>query len=119
MAVEPRALHACGACAQDIQMRIVANVQHLGGGHTGQRGSFVENTGVGLGHAKFLSAHGGMKVLPQAHAVHISIAIGQRHHWVARGQERQGFQGVLVQIHLLPSLKEKLEGRNRQVGVLP
>ena len=100
-AVNPGHLHAGGQRAGAVQVGIVAHMQHLLRSHARGAGGGFENTQIGLGHTRVAGADAGVEVLADAHAVHIGIAVGQRHHRVALAPEGQRGQRVVKQINPL------------------
>ena len=115
-AVEPGHLHASGQRTNAVQMRVVPHMQHFVRLHPGGAGGGFKNTHIGLGHTGVPGTHRGMKVLADAHAVHVGIAIGQRHHRQPRTPEGQRGQGVVKQIDPLALGKEHFKGRFGQLA---
>ena len=76
-------------------MGIVADMQHLLRLHTRRCGARHKNAQVRLGHAQRLGTHAGVKVLANAHAVHVGVAIRQRHHRHALAPKGQCGQRIL------------------------
>ena len=86
LAVDPGHLHAGRQRAGAIQVGVIAHVQHLVRVHAGGAGGGFKNPHIGFGNARLTGTHRGVKMLAYAHTVHIGIAVGQSHHWQARGE---------------------------------
>jgi len=115
-AVEPGHLHTGGQRAHAVGVRVVADVQHLVRRNACSLGSCHKNAQVRLGHAQRLGAHAGVKVVANAHAVHVGIAIRQRHHRVALAPEGQRGQRVIKQIDPLALGKKDFKSRLGQLA---
>ena len=103
-------MHAGVHGAHAVGVRVVTDVQYLMRQHTCGLRTRHKNTHIGLGHAERLRADAGVKVLANAHAVHIGVAVRQRHHRVALAPKGQGGQRVVKQLYALSCSKKDLKG---------
>ncbi|MCY1368434.1 hypothetical protein D9M69_554140 [compost metagenome] len=95
-------------------MRVVADVQHLRRLHAGGLRRRMEDAHIGFAHAKGASVQRRVEMGADTDAVHVGVAIGQRHHRKSAGQEFERGQRVLKQHHPVPLGKKHLKGGLRQ-----
>ena len=77
-----------------IEFGVITDMQHMLRRHANRLGRRAEEARIGLGHAGAGGAQGGLEVPAYANDLHVGIAVGQRHHRPAPGQELQRRQGI-------------------------
>ena len=99
-------------------MRIVADVQHLAGGQTGQTGCMVEDVRFGFGFAQSRGVDGMRKVGSQTYSVDIRGAVGDGNQGIVLLQKSQQRQGIGEQIDTLSlGMKDFICGWRQVLGL--
>ena len=119
LAVDPSHLHACVQPAHHVEVGVVADMQHVGRSHTRRLCGGVEKAGLGFGGAKFTGTQRRAEVAAQAHALDIRIAVGQGHQRKPRGQQVEGGQHIVEQLHPVALSEEDVESGFGQGRIIP
>ena len=110
VAVEPDRGHAGAVGADDVEVRIVADMPDAGRRQPEQRAGVVEDAPVRLGAADLAREHRAVEVLVQPDHRQVGVAVGQRDDALARGQRRQRGADLGVQLDLVAGGVEQRVG---------
>ena len=118
--VEPHRTQARLLRPGDVITRVVAHVHRLAGVHATALQRFLKQSRIRLGDADIFGAQGKVKVVRQAHALHISIAIGDhpQQKVLAQGlQHRLGFREYAELVACVDECLEAHIGHFRGLGL--
>ncbi len=94
-----------------VERGVVAHVEHGLRRHAEALRGLAEDAWIGLGDAKGAGRHASLEIPAQSDALQVRIAVGERHERIARREEFEGGDGVVVQIDPLALREEQFIGR--------
>ena len=114
-ATQPGRLQSSRLRTANIEMRVIAHMQHLMGRHASEFAGTGKDARIGLRTTQGCGIDRTLKELAKTHPMHVCVAIGERNQPIAGGPFLQYRSNIVKALHLLARGQKHLEGILGQV----